>query len=126
VSIGQDSYPISTICDLVNNEYFAPKEMPDRVRDAVLRLRKVDPTTILLDRSFQSGALYVAEIIRGRRRASEYKQQLTDGSKSDGSLLLLTPWCQCKIGHQGRPLRAAAAVKIIRPPAQEPPWLSEC
>jgi hypothetical protein len=60
-------YPISAICNFVNNPNFAPEQMPDVL--VVLICDMADVTyPPLTDRTYQDGARYVAEIIERRRR----------------------------------------------------------
>jgi hypothetical protein len=82
VLIDREPYSMSEICELVNSEPFAADEMPDDLIEMMLLLGKVDPNHRLIDRTFRGGARFVGEIIRGRRRGFEYKQQMT-GQKRD-------------------------------------------
>ena len=67
VTWDQKRYPISAICNFVNDPIFAPEEMPAVL--VVLICDLADATyPPLTDRTYQGGARYVAEIIERRRR----------------------------------------------------------
>jgi hypothetical protein len=60
-------YPISAICNFVNNPNFVPEQMPPVL--LVLICDLTDATLPpLADHTYQGGARYVAEIIERRRR----------------------------------------------------------
>jgi hypothetical protein len=70
VVYGLDNFPISAICGFVNNEYFAPDEMPEGLVKLILKLLKPDPHyPSLIDRTFHGGARYVIGVIEERKRA---------------------------------------------------------
>jgi hypothetical protein len=84
VVYGLDHFPTSAICGFVNNEHFAPDEMPAELVGMILDLRKHDPNNpVLRNRTFQAGARYVIEVIEQRIRERQEVDRMTGRTRND-------------------------------------------
>jgi hypothetical protein len=84
VVYGLDHFPIGAICGFVDNEHFAPDEMPEGLVKRILKLLKPDPDyPSLIDRTFQGGARYVIGVFEERKRARREVDRMTGRSSSD-------------------------------------------